>query len=124
MFQSHRFASILACLVLLGALAGCGSRVSQEQPKGTMPAENHAGHSEAAVTDASAGLAELSAEDRAAAEKQRVCPVTGDALGEQGKPYKVSVQGKDVFLCCPACEKELKAHPDKYLAKLQPDKSK
>jgi hypothetical protein len=46
-------------------------------------------------------LAELSASDRAAAEKQRVCPVSGDVLGATGKPYKVTVKGQTVFLCCP-----------------------
>ena len=70
------------------------------------------------------GLAELSADDRAAAEKQRVCPVSGDVLGTQGKPYKVTVKGQIVFLCCPACEKQLLKNPDKYLAKMQADKPK
>jgi hypothetical protein len=30
----------------------------------------------------------------------------------------VSVQGREVFLCCSNCEDKLRAEPDKYLAKL------
>lgn len=63
-------------------------------------------------------LAELSEADRALAEKQKVCPVSGEPLGVMGKPYKVTVKGQEVFLCCPSCESEIKANPDKYLAKL------
>jgi len=66
------------------------------------------------------GLAELSPEDRAMAEKQKVCPVSGQALGSMGKPVKVHVKGRDVFLCCPDCEESIRKEPDKYLAKLPP----
>ena len=69
-----------------------------------------------AVTEA---LAKLSPEDRAAAEKQRVCPVSGAALGSMGTPLKVRVKDQDVFLCCAGCEDTLLANPDKYLAKLK-----
>ena len=93
--------------------------------------EGHSGHDEhaapdrktdAAPADAAKGLAELSDADRAAAEKQRVCPVSGLVLGTMGKPYKVTVKGKTVFLCCPACEEKIMKDPDKYLEKLTPDR--
>ncbi|OHB67175.1 MAG: hypothetical protein A2V70_15815 [Planctomycetes bacterium RBG_13_63_9] len=69
-------------------------------------------------------LAGLSAEDRAAVEKQRTCPVSGGLLWGMGKPYKVSVTGSDgqeraVFLCCQGCEDAIKKEPDKYLVKLE-----
>jgi YHS domain-containing protein len=64
----------------------------------------------------------LSDADRTAAEKQRVCPVSGDVLGAQGKPYKVTVKGQTVFLCCPACEEQLQKNPDEYLAKMKAGK--
>ena len=38
-------------------------------------------------------LAQLALEDRAAAEKQKICPVSGQPLGGMGKPYKTSVKG-------------------------------
>ena len=65
-----------------------------------------------------ASLASLSTEDRALAEKQKICPVSGEALGTMGAPTKVSVAGHDVFICCKGCEKELTTEPDKYLTKL------
>jgi Cu(I)/Ag(I) efflux system membrane fusion protein len=55
-------------------------------------------------------LAKLSPEDRALAEKQKVCPVSGKALGAMGTPYKVTVQGRDVLLCCSGCESKIKAN--------------
>lgn len=63
-------------------------------------------------------LAQLSPEDRALAEKQKTCPVSGQPLGAMGKPYKVTVEGRDVLLCCPGCEAKIKANPQEYLAKL------
>ncbi len=63
-------------------------------------------------------LAELSKEDRAAAEKQKLCPVSGNLLGSMGTPCKVTVKDQVVFLCCPGCEGKIKENPDKYLAKL------
>ena len=51
------------------------------------------------------------------AEEQRVCPVTGMALGSMGAPIKVIVRGRAVFLCCEGCRKSLLAEPTKYLAK-------
>jgi YHS domain-containing protein len=69
--------------------------------------------------DLSSGLAELSVEDRELAQKQRVCPVSGELLGAMGKPFKTTVKGKTVFLCCEGCEHDLKENPDKYLAKLK-----
>jgi hypothetical protein len=64
-----------------------------------------------------ASFASLSAEDREAATKQKVCPV-GGVLGTMGTPIKVSVAGHEVFICCEHCEEPLKAEPAKYLAKI------
>jgi Cu(I)/Ag(I) efflux system membrane fusion protein len=104
---------------------------SQEQPKAS-PApslDQKAADQKSADqgTDATAdktaadlpGLKDLSPEDLAAAKKQEVCPVTGEKLGSMGKPYKVTVKGQTVFLCCDGCEEAIKADPDKYLAKLK-----
>lgn len=140
MFQSYRTVLWTAVLALTTVLSGCSSRDREEQQKGAVPAEksvqempgkhaDHASHKdhervEASPTGIPAGLAELSPKDRIAAEKQRVCPVSGDVLGEQGKPYKATVKGQAVFLCCQACEKQLLAHPDKYLTKSHSAKPK
>jgi hypothetical protein len=71
-----------------------------------------------------ASLASLSAADREAALKQKICPVSDTALGSMGAPIKVTVAGREVFICCEHCEEPLKAEPAKHLAKigLQPAK--
>ncbi len=133
----------LCSLVLVVALilSGCGgspTRPNEAQPTGTAgqpqekpvaapasaPTEHgshaeHAGHSDAHHDAMAKGLAKLSEDDRALAEKQHVCPVSGDMLGVMGTPVKVSVQGQTVFLCCSECEADLKKDPEKYLAKLK-----
>ncbi len=65
-----------------------------------------------------AALAQLSASDRALAERQRVCPVTLFALGSMGVPPKAEVEGRTVFLCCEGCREALLDEPAKYLAML------
>lgn len=35
--------------------------------------------------------------------QQRTCPVTGDLLGSMGKPIKVNVNGRFIFVCCQGC---------------------
>jgi len=65
------------------------------------------------------GLAKLSPEDAASAEKQRLCPVSGDVLGMMGAPIQVDVDGQQVWICCKGCRKPLLEDPAKYLAKLK-----
>lgn len=69
-------------------------------------------------SDVAKAMASLPAEDRAAAEKQKTCPVGDEPLGGMGTPVKVSVNGRDVFLCCEGCRDVLLGDPDKFLAKL------
>jgi Cu(I)/Ag(I) efflux system membrane fusion protein len=67
-----------------------------------------------------ANLAQLSDEDRRLAEAQRYCPVEQDnLLGSMGKPVKLVLKRQTVFLCCPSCEDEAKADPDKTLATVE-----
>jgi hypothetical protein len=60
----------------------------------------------------------LSPEDRALAERQGSCPVTGRPLGSMGTPKRMAVSGRLVFLCCGGCEPRLMREPAKYLSKL------
>jgi hypothetical protein len=50
--------------------------------------------------------------------RQKLCPVTDEPLGSMGKPVRVVVEGRPVFLCCKGCDAELKRDPKTYLAKL------
>lgn len=63
--------------------------------------------------------------DAEAALAQKICAVGEDEdtkapnhLGSMGVPIKEVVKGKTVYLCCKGCVEDLKADPDKYLAKI------
>ena len=43
------------------------------------------------------------------------CPVSGDKLGDMGKPYVFVYQGQEVKLCCPDCKADFDKNPDKYI---------
>jgi YHS domain-containing protein len=111
----------MLCLTVLGVtvlLTGCSGSADKPDPKKPAAAATVDQGGDKEQADA-AGLAELSAADRKLAEKQKFCPVTGEQLGAMGKPFKVTVKGQTVFLCCPGCEEKIKKDPDKYLAKLK-----
>jgi YHS domain-containing protein len=44
-----------------------------------------------------------------------VCPVSGEKLGEMGKPVVVTHEGTEVRLCCKDCLPKFKADPAKYV---------
>jgi hypothetical protein len=103
---------LIACLPLLAILAGCGSKPAAP-PVPRKTAEDHAKEIEQA-------MAKLSPEDRAVAQKQKVCPVTDVELGSSGMgtPVKIELQGQTFFLCCDSCREEATKNSEKYLAKL------
>ncbi len=43
------------------------------------------------------------------------CPISGKKLGEMGKPFKVTSEGTDVYLCCKGCLKDFNKDPAKYV---------
>jgi YHS domain-containing protein len=43
-----------------------------------------------------------------------VCPVSGDTVGDVGKPVYVQYQGKTIAFCCKDCLKKFNKNPDKY----------
>jgi len=62
------------------------------------------------------GVALLPASEREAALRQRTCPVTKQPLGSMGKPIRVNVAGRSVFVCCEGCVNRLKNAPGQYLS--------
>lgn len=56
--------------------------------------------------------------DAIAIARQKVCLVTSQSLGSMGKPFKLVVSGRSLFLCCKGCINKVQANPEKYLAKL------
>jgi YHS domain-containing protein len=43
------------------------------------------------------------------------CPVSGDKLGEMGKPFLFEFKGQEVKLCCKSCKKDFDKDPAKYI---------
>ena len=117
--------SFLAVLAFAVSLSGCGDQADSpdsKPDKQDSAADPHAGHDHGQTEEQSKiaiALSKLSPADRAAAEKQKICPVTGQLLGSMGRPLKVTVKGRDVFLCCQGCVATIRKDPDKYLAKLK-----
>jgi len=141
--MTTRFApSISLSLVALSLLiAGCSKAPAPAPPEvvveeETMEADVVEATDDTAATDGpaaessaatdsdevTAAFASLSEADRAAALAQKICPVSDEPLGSMGAPLKVTVEGRDVFLCCEGCKKALEEDPQKYLAKLAPAK--
>lgn len=126
-------ASLLLLPFILSS-AGCGTSATKDGPNATSatassktgadccashgPQSQPANSVNEADPDVIAELAKLPPEDRALAEKQKVCPVSGALLGSMGVPSKVTVKGRTVLLCCDGCEGKLNKDADKYLAKL------
>jgi hypothetical protein len=70
-------------------------------------------------------LAGLAADTNSAAatppkpDKLTTCPVSGDKLGEMGKPCVFVYQGQEVKLCCSGCKKDFDKAPAKYMEKIR-----
>lgn len=61
-----------------------------------------------------ASLAGMSPADRKAAETQKFCAVQDTIrLGSMGAPVKITLDGKDVYLCCKGCEAAARKDPEK-----------
>ncbi len=56
--------------------------------------------------------------DHAKPYKPGTCVVSGDKLGEMGKPVVFDYQGHEIRLCCKACRKDFDKDPAKYLKML------
>jgi YHS domain-containing protein len=110
-----RGASSVLIVALLGLLGQGVTAISAASK------ETAVRSSQAMEADTS-GLNGLNGEDRAAAEKQKTCPVSGELLGSMGTPVKVEAKGRTVFLCCGGCKKKFFADPDKYIKKIDEKK--
>lgn len=108
-------------LLLAGTIGLIGCASQQDGSTGTPVSTPSTAATETASVDPAVAKAmgQLSAEDRTAAEKQKVCPVTDEPLGSMGKPIKVTVKDRDVYLCCEGCRETIEGDPDKFLAKLK-----
>jgi YHS domain-containing protein len=57
--------------------------------------------------------------DKPKPDKLTTCPVSGDKLGEMGKPAVFEYKGQEVKLCCKNCRKDFDKDPAKYIKKIR-----
>ncbi len=77
------------------------------------------GHRSASLPpDALKNIAGLTPQDRQLALEQAACPISGEPLGSMGAPFKTTLNGQPVFLCCAGCESQARKDADKILARL------
>ena len=106
-------------LMTLGSL-GCGGSPDPASPP-TVEQDEHARYADEDQPEEVRGaLAGLSPEDRQSAERQRICPVSGQLLGSMGEPIKLEVEDREVWICCAGCEGPLRYDPEQYIAELDP----
>ena len=63
-------------------------------------------------------LSSLAAEKKAEKLKPyplKTCIISGDKLGEMGKPFVYEYEGREIKFCCKGCLKDFKKDPAKYL---------
>jgi hypothetical protein len=121
MSSSLRLSRWVTTLMLTATFLGCSAKEPSDLKETTTPASQPAAEmaeSTENTPEIEAALANLSSEDRALAAKQKTCPVTDELLGSMGTPIKVTVEGREVFLCCKGCEDEIKSNFAKYEEKL------
>ena len=127
--------SVSLAVIIAFGLAGCSSQApnSRSNPATDQPTSGHDDHAEHShgehadhmhgsqsdMDKMKAELAKLSPDDAVSAERQHLCPVSGEMLGTMGAPEKIDVAGQQVWICCDGCKDKLLANPDKYLAKLK-----
>ncbi len=48
----------------------------------------------------------------------KICVISGEKLGDHGKPYDFKHDGRLVRMCCDSCVPEFEKDPAKYIAKI------
>ena len=47
------------------------------------------------------------------------CFISGEKLGEMGKPFVFTYQGQELKMCCKDCKKKFDKNPEKYMKDFQ-----
>jgi len=62
-----------------------------------------------------AEAAPMAADAKTKPDLLATCPVSGEKLGEMGKPLVFTYKDQEVKLCCNSCKKDFDKNPDKYI---------
>jgi len=111
-----------AASTYFGATGGSASSGRSSQPAASSPRQGDQTSRTPAATELSKedleNISQLPEADRHLALAQRVCPITGAALGSMGVPVKITLRGQPVFLCCKGCVGKAKREPEETLKKV------
>ena len=102
-----RFQTLMLAIALVG-LIGCGS-------SGAAPATGPS--TPAATSSAAEAEKPAIAPGEAQVGDRTTCPVSGDTFVVKADSPKVEHEGKSYYFCCPGCDAQFEADPDKYLQK-------
>lgn len=105
----------LYIIMLAGALGAFGATTLASKltvAGGAMPSCCARGMSEMMVTNADVST-------NATPDLLKTCPVSGEKLGEMGKPFAFTYKDQEVKLCCKGCKKDFDKDPKKYIAKIR-----
>ena len=72
-----------------------------------------------ALVSCKPGKTEASATDSVKPYTLDTCLVSGEKLGEMGKPYEIVHEGQQIKFCCKSCLPDFQKDPAKYLEKLK-----
>ena len=75
------------------------------------------------ITVAGSPVAGFSAEQKPEAKVKpytlKTCVVSGEKLGEMGKPFVITNNMREIKFCCKECVKDFKKDPAKYVKKIE-----
>lgn len=122
-FISRTF--LLTLVTFVGTIGFCLSGCSQNKAPQTGATVTKEPGASAAQTPRELGAkakmqvaeATIGKDDKAAIERQKICPVSGEKLGGMGDAVKLLVDGHPVYLCCQGCVAKVKQDPETYLRK-------
>ena len=110
----------LLCVSLFAALGCSDGGGSAAKPTSPSTSGTAATATDSADAKIEAAINELTEEDREVAKAQKFCAVAEKGrLGSMGKPFKLMIEGKPVFLCCEGCEGDALKSPEETLAKVE-----
>ncbi len=89
-------------------------RLPQTNERFTQPARSNVRYQAPQIV-----VSEATAADDTAIRAQGVCPVMNQPLGSHGRPTKIVINGRSLFVCCAGCIDKVKANPDVYLAQVR-----
>lgn len=103
---------IITVVVLAGLAAVALSVRADDQDMSKMPGMKMG--DQAGQTNAPAGNANAKVKPY----PLKTCVVSGDKIGEMGKPVTLVYKGQEMKFCCKDCVKDFNKDPDKWIKKL------